>query len=112
MKNKSKSKTSFKEQKEARRIAKLENEGRIVDGIEIPEDSIPADPLKQNNKFGYATHRFYQDKHYICEGCGINAVWTKEQQKKYYEVQKGNIYNQAKWCHACHSKRMQGKQRK
>ena len=100
------SKNPVKRKREEKRVAKLRKEGRIVKGVEIPSDAIPADPDMQNHSGGYSIKYYYQDIHYKCAGCGKEGVWTAEQQKKYFEKQKGNIYNQPKWCHDCHVKRM------
>ena len=103
-------KNPVKLRREQKRIAKLAKEGRVVQGVEIPEGALPADPSRQAHSAGYSVKFYYQDVHYACAGCGKQEVWTAQQQKKYFEVQKGNIYNEAKWCHACHVKRMQDKQ--
>ena len=39
----------------------------------------------------------------------MKGMWTAAQQKRYFEVQKGNIYNEPKWCHECHTERMKKK---
>lgn len=103
------SKNPVKIKREAKRIAKLEKEGRIVNGVEIPRDSIPANPGLQRGSGGFSTKYYYKDIRYICAGCGKEDVWTVKQQKKYFEDQKGNIYNEPKWCYECHLKRMQEK---
>jgi len=102
-------KNPIKRKREEKRIAKLEKEGRIVGGVEIPKNVLPADPAKQEHADGYSAKLYYQDVHFKCAGCGKEEVWTAQQQKKYFEVQKGNIYNEAKWCHECHMRRMQAK---
>ena len=103
------SKNPIKRRREEKRIKKLSKEGRIVQGVEIPRGALPADPDSQNHGGGYAVKFSYQDTDYVCAGCGKKNVWTAQQQKRYFEVQKGNIYNKPKWCHECHAKRMQGK---
>ena len=103
------SKNPIKQKREDKRVAKLEKEGRLVQGVKIPDNSIPADPSKQNHAGGYSVKYYYQDVHYVCEGCGKTGIWTAHQQKKYFEVQKGNIFNEAKWCYECHMKRIQEK---
>ena len=92
----------------AKRIAKLKKEGRIVKGVEIPEGVLPANPDAQNAT-AYSTKFFYKDIQFTCAGCGKKEEWTAQQQKRYFETQKGNIYNEPKWCYDCHSKRMKNK---
>ena len=106
------SKNPIKKKREDKRIKKLDREGLIVKGVEIPKDSLPADPNSQAAGAGYAVKFYYKDIPYTCAGCGKEDVWTAQQQKKYYEIQKGNIYNEPKWCHECHLKRMQAKSKK
>jgi hypothetical protein len=99
----------IKRKREEKRIAKLKKEGRIVKGVEIPQGALAADPDNQNHGGGYAAKFYYKDIYYTCAGCGRKEVWSAAQQKRYFEVQKGNIYNKPKWCYECHSKRMQAK---
>jgi hypothetical protein len=101
------SKNPVKKAREEKRIAKLEKEGRLVKGVEIPLGSLAANPDEQNHGGGYAAKFYYKDILYVCAGCGKNEVWTAKQQKRYFESQKGNIYNEPKWCHDCHVARMQ-----
>jgi len=101
------SKNPVKKKREEKRIAKLKKEGRIVKGVEVPEGALSANPDKQNCGASYAVKFYYQDIHYTCAGCGKKEIWTAKQQKRYFETQKGNIYNEPKWCYECHSKRMQ-----
>jgi hypothetical protein len=103
------SKNPVKREREKKRIKNLEKEGRIIKGVEIPKDVLPSDPDSQKHGGGYSAKFFYKDIHYTCEGCGKKEVWTAQQQKKYFEIQKGNIYNEPKWCYDCHSKRMENK---
>ena len=104
------SRNPIKRKREERRLAKLQKEGRLVKGVEIPENALAANPDAQNNQGGCSTKFYYQDIHYTCAGCGRPGVWTAQQQKKYFEVQKGNIYNEPKWCYKCHSSRMKNKE--
>ena len=103
------SRNPVKRKREEKRLAKLQKEGRLVKGVEIPENSLPANPDAQEHHGGYSAKFCYQDIHYACAGCGKSEVWTAQQQKKYFEIQKGNIYNRPKWCYDCHAKRMKGK---
>lgn len=100
------SKNPIKRKREEKRLAKLQKQGRLVEGIEIPQNALAANPDAQNHHGGYSGKFYYQDIHYTCAGCGKPGVWTAQQQKRYFEVQKGNIYNVPKWCYKCHSRRM------
>jgi len=103
------SKNRIKAKREEKRVAKLKKEGRIVKGVEIPKGVLPANPDKQNHS-GLSAKFYYKDIEFTCAGCGKKDVWTAEQQKRYFELQKGNIYNDPKWCYKCHQKRIQKKQ--
>jgi hypothetical protein len=98
---------AIKQKRRDKQIAKLAKEGRIVKGVEIPKGALAADPDKQDHGGGFAVKHSYSDIHYACAGCRKKKVWTAQQQKRYFEVQKGNIYNAPKWCHKCHTKRIQ-----
>lgn len=103
------SKNPIKRKREEKRLAKLQKQGHLVKGVEVPENALAANPDAQNHHGGYSPKFYYQDIHYTCAGCGKSNVWTAQQQKRYFEVQKGNIYNVPKWCYECHAKRMKGK---
>jgi len=75
------SKNPIKRKREEMRIAKLEKEGRIVKGVKIPKDALPANPDNQDHGGGYAAKFYYKDIHYTCSGCGKKEVWTAQQQK-------------------------------
>lgn len=106
------SKNPIKRKRAEKRLAKLRKQGRVVKGLVIPENALAGDPDKQHHSGGYSAKLYYQDIHYICAGCGKPGIWTAQQQKKYFEEQKGNIYNEPKWCYDCHSKRMAAKKLK
>ena len=106
------SRNPIKRKWEEKRLAKLQKQGRLVKGIEIPEHSLATNPDAQEHHGGYSAKFYYQDTHYTCAGCGKPEVWTAQQQKRYFEVQKGNTYNESKWCYRCHSKRMKEKDAK
>ena len=103
------SKNPIKKKREEKRLAKLQKQGRLVHGVEIPEDALAADPDRQDHGGGYAAKYYYKDIHFVCRGCGKKDVWRAEQQKRYFEEQKGNIYNEPKWCYRCHARRMKNK---
>ncbi len=75
------SKNHIKRKREEKRIAKLEKEGRIVKGVEIPKDALPPNPDNQDHGGGYAAKFYYKDIHYTCAGFGKKEVWTAQQQK-------------------------------
>jgi hypothetical protein len=103
------SRNPIKRKREEKRLAKLQKQGRLVKGVEVPDNALAANPDAQNHYGGYSAKFYYQDIHYTCAGCRKPEVWTAQQQKHYFEAQKGNIYNEAKWCYKCHSKRMKDK---
>jgi putative zinc ribbon protein len=102
------SKNPIKANREEKRVAKLKKEGRIVKDVEIPEGVLAADSDAQNSS-GFSTKFYYKDIQFTCAGCGKEEVWTAPQQKRYFETQKGNIYNEPKWCYDCHSNRTKNK---
>lgn len=53
---------------------------------------------------------WYKDYPFKCEDCGVNEVWTAEQQKWYYEEAKGYIWATALRCRPCRKKRKAGGQ--
>jgi hypothetical protein len=106
------SRNPIKRKREEKRLAKLQKQGRLVKGVEVPKSALAANPDAQNHHGGYSAKFYYQDIHYTCVGCGTHEVWTAQQQKRYFEAQKGNIYNEPKWCYKCRSKRMQEKEAK
>ncbi len=103
MKNSTKSERKAKQK--AKRIARLEEKGEMVLGIPIPKGAIPANPDDQALPGTYSVKLYYTDTEFVCRGCGGKFVWTDSQQKRYFEDQKGNPYNEATWCTPCHKKR-------
>ena len=99
-------KNPIKKKRLEKKLKKLKVEGRLVKGVVIPKGSLAGDPDKQNRGNGYAAKFYYVDISFFCNGCGNKEVWTAKQQQKYFETQKGNIYNKPKWCYECHNKQM------
>ena len=64
-------------------------QGRIANGIVIPEGAIAADLTQQAANNSYGPPLYYVDQPFTCIDCGSEEVWTAEQQKWYYEVVKG-----------------------
>lgn len=46
----------------------------------------------------------YTDKPFVCVTCGSAQVWLATQQKWWYEVAKGSVWTQAKYCKPCRRK--------
>jgi hypothetical protein len=90
----------------AKRIAKLHKRGKLVLGVRVPDGAIPADPTRQTTPDSNSVKCYYTDTEFICRGCGETLTWTAKQQRRYFEVQKGNPYNKATWCTPCHKSRM------
>lgn len=107
--NQKPSKNPIKRKRALKKRIKLEKEGKIVAGLIIPDGAIAADRDKQGYPAGFSPRYYYRDVAYTCRGCGKEEVWTAQQQKRYYEDQKGNIYNEATWCHDCHIRRTKEK---
>ncbi len=99
-------KSRIKLKREKKRLARLRKAGRLVKGIEVPEGALAGNPDEQKVDSLGSTKFFYRDIAYTCAGCGKEGVWSVEQQKRYFEIQKRNIYNQPKWCYECHVERM------
>lgn len=59
--------------------------------------------LIHNNTYGRFP-RFYVDRAMTCRECGVEEVWTAEDQKWWYEVAKGHMDSTAVLCRACRRK--------
>jgi hypothetical protein len=60
--------------------------------------------LAPYNSYGapdFVERGYYVDRPFTCEGCGLEEVWTAQQQKWWYETAKGYVYSGAKHCRAC-----------
>ena len=90
---------------EPQRLKQLAEQGRLVNGVELPLGAVPADKSQQvpNNSYS-PPPEYYVDIEFICEDCGRQEVWTGEQQKWYYEVAKGSLYATAVRCRDCRNK--------
>jgi hypothetical protein len=92
--------------RETRRRKRLADEGRLVNGVEIPRGAVLADPARQVPWGSYSPPpTYYVDKMFTCVDCGREEVWTGKQQKWYYEVAKGSLHATAIRCQACRRKR-------
>jgi|GEM_PF-997083 len=95
--------------REKRRLQRLAEEGRLIDGVEIPRGAVLADKSQQA---GVGERRlFYVDKPFDCVDCGNAEVWSAQDQKWYYEVAKGSLYATAIRCSDCRRKRQEQKGR-
>jgi len=77
-----------------------------------PPGAVRADPeqLAHINTYG-SLPAYYIDKPFTCRDCGVEEIWTAEQQKWWYEVAKGHIDSTAVRCRACRKKLKSGGRR-
>lgn len=74
-----------------------------------PESSaptrLPVDPsrLTMGNTYS-AAPAFYEDRPFVCRGCGVAQTWTAAQQKWWYEDAGGYWFSTAIRCRACRAK--------
>lgn len=98
-------KDKFAAKREQRRLRQLNEEGRLVSGVELPRGAVLADQSQQvpNNSYSPPPD-YYIDIEFTCRECGRHEVWTAKQQKWYYEVAKGLLYATAVRCRECRRK--------
>jgi len=65
---------------------------------------ISANISKQTPNNSYSPKLSYEDIRFTCCDCGIEGVWTAEQQRLYYEEWGGKIQATAIRCRACREK--------
>jgi len=66
---------------------------------------LPVDPSKLNMGNTYSSApEFYEDRTFVCRGCGVRETWTSAQQKWWYEEAGGYFFSTAIRCRACRSK--------
>ena len=97
---------STKAGRKAKRNAKLHKQGNLVRGVHVPPGAIPANPDEQAKPQSLSVKYFYTDIDYTCRSCGKLSTWTALQQKRYFEIQKGNCYNKPTWCTPCQKERV------
>ncbi|MHB1035460.1 MAG: zinc-ribbon domain containing protein [Pirellulales bacterium] len=98
-------KKKFAEKRERRRLKRLAEEGRFVNGVELPRGAVLADRSQQTPDRSYLGRpTYYVDLEFKCRDCGREEVWTAEEQKWYYEVAKGSSYARASRCRECRKK--------
>jgi Probable zinc-ribbon domain len=70
--------------------------------VKFPEGALPADITKQHRPNDLAEVRYYYfDAPFTCKRCGTVETWTTEQQKRWYEVHRGDPHAVAVHCHEC-----------
>jgi hypothetical protein len=95
---------AVKNRQERLRLNKLEREGRLANGVEMPAGAIAADLSEQAPSNSCSPTLFYRDIEFKCADCGTDEVWTAKNQKWYFEVLKRPIYGGPKRCAACRKK--------
>lgn len=75
---------------------------RITKGTGLPRGAVAADCSRQvpNNSYGFPP-TYYTDVEFTCRDCGKRDVWSAKEQKWYYEVVKGSLYQEASRCREC-----------
>ena len=48
--------------------------------------------------------KYYKEYYFCCKDCGVNQVWTAQQQKWWYEEAGGKLETRAVRCRACRLK--------
>ena len=62
---------------------------------------IKADLAKQTTNNSYSPPLYYEDLRFTCRDCGVESVWTAEQQRLWYEEWGGPIQSTAIRCRGC-----------
>jgi len=62
---------------------------------------IKADMSKQAPNNSYSPPLYYEDLAFACCDCGVQCVWTAEQQQLWYERWGGAVQSTAIRCRAC-----------
>jgi len=62
---------------------------------------IKADLRKQTPNNSYSQKVYYEDIVFTCRDCGVECVWTAEQQRLWYEQWGGPIQSTAVRCRDC-----------
>jgi Probable zinc-ribbon domain len=91
------------------RLQSLLREGLIKNEQEIPTDAWPAS-IEVARQGVFTKILYYIDKPFVCKDCGQKEVWTKEDQRFWYETLHRTIYSQAARCSACRAKQRQIKE--
>ena len=97
-------KHKFAAKREKRRLKQLADEGRLVNGIELPYGAVVADKSQLPNNSYSPLPDYYCDIEFTCKDCGRQDVWTAKQRKGYHEVAKGSLHARAVRCSDCRKK--------
>lgn len=62
---------------------------------------IKADLSKQVPNNSYSPPLYYDDVKFICRDCGVESVWTADQQRLWYEQWGGAVQSTAVRCRGC-----------
>jgi len=65
---------------------------------------IKANPAKQARNNSYSPPEYYEDHKFTCRDCGVEQVWTAEQQRWWYEVARAPVQSTAIRCRTCRAK--------
>jgi Probable zinc-ribbon domain len=76
--------------------------------------SVPVNPanLRPNNSYGvpaFVRRGLYIDRPFTCKHCGVAQIWTAKQQRWWYEVLKGDVWQIAVLCRPCRKKERERK---
>ena len=87
---------------EAARFQQAVADGRVANGVIMPQGAVAANLDAQSaNNSGAAPRLYYEDLNFDCRDCGNRETWRATQQKWWYEVAKGNLYSTAARCRTC-----------
>ncbi|MFO0782843.1 MAG: zinc-ribbon domain containing protein [Phycisphaerales bacterium] len=71
---------------------------------ESPRQPVNIEALAPDGSYGrpdFVERGQYADIPFTCVDCGAGQVWTPTQQKWYFEVAKGSVWNKPKRCRKC-----------
>jgi hypothetical protein len=71
----------------------------------MPQGAVPADWSKHQPHNSYSPIFWYEDKLQRCVGCSVSFVFTKEEQRVWYEDYRVPIYASANRCRSCRAQR-------
>lgn len=76
---------------------------------QMPVGAIPADWSRHQPHNSYSPLFWYEDKPQTCVDCGLAFVFTKEEQRAWYEDYRIPIFAMASRCAACRRQRRQAR---
>lgn len=79
-----------------------------------PQECVPVNPanLRPNQSYGipeFVRRGFYVDMPFTCKHCGTPQIWTAQQQHRWYELAKGDVWAIAVLCRPCRIKERERK---